>query len=126
MARRRTFPTLALAALLGAAACDGDLDHGRNNEDTGMELNDLTPGNTRDAGTGTTYSVSADTATPKISGGEAIGGDSARAAAATATGSQGLQSDSVGQGTTVPGSVPAAAASQQTAGSATPQPPAER
>lgn len=125
MARRRSFSTLALAALLGAAAC-GDIDAGRNNEDTGPELNDLTPGDTRDAGTGTTYSVSADTATPKISDGEATGGDSARAVAATATGSQGLQSDSVGQGTTAPGSGPAAAASQQPAQPATPQPPVQR
>lgn len=121
MARRRTFPALALAALLGAAAC-GDIDAGRNNEDTGAELNDLTPGDTRDAGTGTTYSVSADTATPEISGGEATGGDSARAVAATATGSQGLQSDSAGRGTTAPGSVPAAAGQQPS----TPQPPARR
>lgn len=78
MARRRTFPTLALAALLGAAC--GDIDAGRNNEDTGIENGDLTPGDTR---SGTAYSVSADTATP-ISAQDANASDSVRNVAAAA------------------------------------------
>ena len=117
MAHGRTLSTLALAALLGAAAC-GDIDAGNNNEDAGVKGGDLTPGDTRDGGSGTTYTVSADTSTPKTA--EAVtNSDSLRNAASTATG------DSVA-GERPPASGQANAGTQPpNAGGGTPQPPTQ-